>query len=74
MSPKARLEFSLPEEATDFFYAKNGIAFSIAIEDISNLFRKYRKYHEFKSKAAAKFFDQLDEEFLQILRDLPEER
>lgn len=70
--PKARLEFNLPEEQPEFDLAQNAGIYSCVLDDISNLFRKYRKYHDFKSKEVSKFFSQLDDEFIEILNDYPE--
>lgn len=43
---KAILEFNLPEEDDEFHYAKEGISYSIVIEDTLNHIRSILKYEE----------------------------
>jgi hypothetical protein len=42
---KAILEFSLPEEKTEFILAQNGGKYYATISDIENYFRKNIKYN-----------------------------
>lgn len=43
---KARLEFTLPEEESDFILAKNGGKYYSALWNIKNIMRKHWKYDE----------------------------
>ena len=74
--PKVRLEFDLNDEgdSLDFHYAQNAGKYYQVITEIQQAMRKYRKYHDFKSKAASKFFEQLDNELYDIMANLPEEK
>lgn len=44
MSPKAILEFNLPEENREHHLAINALKYKAALEEISNRIRTYRKY------------------------------
>lgn len=86
MSPRARLEFNLPEELTDFTLAKDSGNLYYMLSEVQQHLRKYRKYIDFshkeytglkrRSKKAGAilsfFFDKLDNELLDIMRDMPE--
>ncbi len=86
MSPKARLEFNLPEEQDDYTLAIKAGEMYYMLNEIQNIMRQYRKYADFsstlytgkkrKSKSAGSaidtFFNKLDEEILWALKNMPE--
>jgi hypothetical protein len=43
---KAILEFNLPEDNQEFEYAKNGILYSIVLEELDNWLRNKYKYED----------------------------
>ncbi len=43
---KGVLEFNLPEDEEDFYYAQNGILYSIVLEDLDNWLRNKVKYED----------------------------
>lgn len=44
--PKIYLEFQLPEDEESFEYAKNGILYSIVIDELDNWLRNKSKYED----------------------------
>lgn len=44
--PKAILEFNLPEDENEFIFAKNGIKYSIVLDDLDNWLRGKTKYED----------------------------
>lgn len=86
MSPKAKIEFNLPEESDDYTLATHASDMYCMLHDIKNHLRHYRKYVDFtvpevaglkrKSKVASNaiefFFNKLDNEILELLKDMPE--
>jgi len=71
---KLILEFDLAnaESKKEAEYALKGVDALIAIYDIHDLLRRYRKYHEFTDDATYTFFDKLAQEIYDITKGLPE--
>lgn len=62
--PKATLEFSLPEEKSEFDNARQGVDFKLALSDLDNWLRGKLKYEEISATEAIifqKVRDQLHE-------------
>lgn len=67
--PKARLDFSLPEEDEEFRMAREGPRAFHALQDISNAFRTVRKYED-HGPAARAMAERLEREFYQATEGL----
>jgi hypothetical protein len=67
--PTARLEFSLPEEDEEFRSALEGARAFHALQDVSNAFRRVRKYED-HGPAARAMADRLEREFYQAIEGL----
>ena len=65
---KAILEFRLPEEEADFYYAKNGSLMAVALSELDNRIRAKLKYGEMNSEKREAY-----EEIRSILFELTED-
>lgn len=62
--PKATLEYSLPEEKSEFDTARQGVDYMLALQDLDNWLRAKLKYEEISATEAVifqKVRDQLHE-------------
>ena len=57
---KAKLEFDLPEEESEFLHAVHGMDFMLSLYDLDNELRRMLKYTE---------LDAQDEKMVQYVRD-----
>jgi hypothetical protein len=58
---KAVLEFNLPEDEESFEYAKNGISYSIVIDELDNWLRAKYKYENQETITIEEVRDKLAE-------------
>ena len=69
---KAVLEFDLSLGSDDRYewetYMKAN-EMRRAIDDLRDLLRKYRKYHEFSNDEVHEFFHKIDDEIIELLSD-----
>lgn len=67
---KATLTFNLPEEAEEFKLARNGINYSIAIEEFSNYIRRKYKHIDPKSAEAYHEYEEICAHWFSVISDL----
>lgn len=64
---KAVLEFSLPEENSDFELANNGLKYSIVIEEMLNYFRSIYKHGD--DSVAAEYAEKHRDHLVELLME-----
>lgn len=67
--PKAILEFSLPEEQTDFELAQNGINWHLVAWDLDQVLRAKLKYGPRMSKHKAAAFNEIRNTLHELMSD-----
>ena len=63
---RAILEFNLPEESVEHSNAVHGRRAFACLEDVREMFRRYRKYEDLQESERS-FCDKLETEFFEIV-------